>query len=206
MEGSSSKWSLIHFLSVCSDTFGEELSLGLLSLSEFGVLLSSGFLLSSQLLNSDLLSLALVDGFDQDSLVLELVTLGLNVEFVVLMLIDLLLGSIFSQKSSKDSLSSHPEDLSGHSGFLGTSSLTLTTMSAFSSGFVVGSCSGSRVDSDVSLDDDTILDELSNTHSGVGEGNLARLVGVEPQSLLSATEDGSSQSLLESKVDHLENY
>ena len=119
------------------------MSLGLLSLSKFGVLLSSGFLLLGQLLGSDLLALALVDGFDQDLLVLELVTLRANVEFVVLMLVDLLLGSVFSQKSSKDSLSSDPEDLSGHSGFLGTSSFTVTAVSTFSSGFMEGSCSGS---------------------------------------------------------------
>ena len=45
------------------------------------------------------------------------------------------------------------------------------------------------MDGGVSSDDDTVLNELSNTHSGVGEGNLTGLIGVEPQSLLAATED-----------------
>jgi len=143
-----------------------------------------------------------VDGFNQDSLVLELVTLGTDVEFVVLVLIDLLLGSIFSEESSKNSLSSDPKDLLGHSGLLGTSSLTVAAMSALSSGLIESSCSSSRVDGGVSSNDDTVSDELSDAHSGVGEGDLAGLVGVEPQSLLSASKDGSSQSLLESQADH----
>ena len=58
-------------------------SLGVLLLSEFLVLLSSGFLLFSKLISLNLFGLHFVDGFDQDSLVLELVTLGGKVEVVV---------------------------------------------------------------------------------------------------------------------------
>lgn len=47
------------------------------------VLLSSGLSLLSELLLSDLLLLHLVDGFDQDTLVLELVTLGRKIEVMV---------------------------------------------------------------------------------------------------------------------------
>lgn len=73
-----------------------------------GVLESSGLLLLLELLLSDLLLLHLVDGLDQDALVLELVTLGCQVEVVVDVLGDLLGLSVFSEESSEHSLSSHP--------------------------------------------------------------------------------------------------
>jgi len=49
------------------------------------------------LLVTDLLGLLLVNVFHQDTLVLEHVTLGLQVEFVVQMVIDLLVGAILLQ-------------------------------------------------------------------------------------------------------------
>ena len=48
------------------------------------------------------------------------------------MLIDFLLGSILSEESSQNSSSSDPENLLGSSGFLGTLSLTGTSVSAYS--------------------------------------------------------------------------
>jgi len=173
-------------------------SLGVLLLSEFLVLLSSSFLLFSQLISLNLFSLHSVDSFNQDSLVLVLVTLGGKVEVMVNVLIDFLLGSILSEESSEDSLSSDPENLLGSSGFLGTSSFTGTSVSAFSLSKIVGSCSCSRVDGDVSSDDETILDELSDAHSGVGKGDFIGFIRVEPKSLLSAFQNGSSESLLKS--------
>ena len=50
------------------------------------------------------------------------------------MFVDLFGLSILSQKSSKDSLSAHPEDFRGHSALTGTSSFThagVTTSSLF---------------------------------------------------------------------------
>jgi len=143
-----------------------------------------------------------VDGFDQDSLVLELVTLAGQVEVMVQMLVDFLGSSILSEESSQNSLSSDPKDLLGSSGFLGTLSLTGTGVSAESLGFLMGSCSSSRVDLDVSSDDKTILDELSDTGSGVSKGDFVGFVGVEPKSSLSALEYGGSESLLKSKNHH----
>jgi len=67
-------------------------SLGVLLLSEFLVLLSSSFLLFSQLISLDLFGLHFVDGFNQDSLVLELVTLGGKVEVMVTKSVIILLG------------------------------------------------------------------------------------------------------------------
>jgi len=94
-----------------------------LSLSGFGVLGSSSFSLFSQLISLNLLALLLVDGFNQDSLVLELVTLAGHIEEMIQMLIDFLGFSVFSEESSENSLSSDPENLLWHSCFLGTFSL-----------------------------------------------------------------------------------
>jgi len=93
----------------------------------------SGFSLFFKLLFSDLFLLHLVDGFDQDVLVLEQVTLGGDVEMMIDILVNLLGFSILLEKSSEDSLSSHPEDLGWHSSVLGTLSLTVSVMSAYSS-------------------------------------------------------------------------
>ena len=68
----------------------------------------SGFSLFLELSFSDLFLLHLVDGFNQDSLVLELVTLGGKVEMMIDVSVDLLGLSIFLEKSSEDSLSTHP--------------------------------------------------------------------------------------------------
>ena len=95
-----------------------------------GGLDASGFLLLSKLLLTNLLLLHLVDGFDEDGLVLEQVTLGGEVEVMVDILGDLLGLSVLSQKSSKDSLSSHPENLAWHSGVGGTLSLTIAGVSS----------------------------------------------------------------------------
>ena len=95
-----------------------------------GSLNLSGLLLLRELLLSDLLLLHLVDGFDQNGFVLELVTLGAEIEMMVDILGDLLGLSVLLEKSSEDSLSSHPEDLRRHSCVSGTLSLTETVVSS----------------------------------------------------------------------------
>lgn len=91
---------------------------------------SSGFSLFLKLGLSDFLLLHLVDGFDQNGFVLELVTLGAEIEMMVDILGDLLGFSVLLEKSSEDSLSSHPEDLRRHSCVSGTLSLTETVVSS----------------------------------------------------------------------------
>ena len=114
------------------DTHGDSLSVVSLGFLLGGLDLSS-FSLFFELLFSDLLLLHLVDGFDQNVLVLEQVTLGGDVEMMIDILVNLLGFSILLEKSSEDSLSSHPEDLGWHSSVLGTLSLTVSVMSAYSS-------------------------------------------------------------------------
>ena len=138
-----------------------KVSLGLLG----GSLGLSSLLLLSKLLLSDLLLLGLVDGFDQDSLVLELVTLSSLVEVVVDTLSDLLGLSVLSQESSQDSLSAHPLDLDWESGVGSTLSLSVAGVSALSLGLLDSLASGSGVHLHLSLHDESILHELSDVLS-----------------------------------------
>jgi len=117
------------------DSHGDSLSVVSLLLLGCGLDLSGVFLLS-ELSLSDLLLLHLVDGFDEDRLVLELVTLGSEVEMMVDIRVDLLCFSILSEESSKNSLSTHPEDLGWHSGVSGSLSLSSSVVSALSLGLV----------------------------------------------------------------------
>ena len=117
------------FWFVSNDSHSNLLSMVSLALL-LGSLDLSGISLFFELLFSDLLLLHLVDGLNQHILVLVQVTLGGEVEVMVDILGDLLGLSILSKESSEDSLSSHPEDLSWHSGVGGTLSLTVTGVSS----------------------------------------------------------------------------
>ena len=102
----------------------------------FGSLKLSSFLLLSKFLLEDFLLLHFVNSFNEDGLVLEEVTLASKVEMMVDLRSDFLGFSIFSKKSSKNSLSSHPKDLYWHSSVSGTLSLTESSMSSLSLGFM----------------------------------------------------------------------
>ena len=122
----------------------------------------SSLTLLLEFLLSHLLLLHLVDGLDQNGLVLELVTLGGNVEVMVDILGDLLSFSVLFEKSSKDSLSSHPEHLGGHTGVSGSLSLSHTLVSALPLGCVHSLASRSGVHVHRSLHDKTIVVKFSD--------------------------------------------
>jgi len=65
--------------------------------SFFNILLSSGILLVLQSIGLNFISLVSVDSFNQNLFISVKVTLGSEVEFVVLVFIDFLGGSIFSE-------------------------------------------------------------------------------------------------------------
>ena len=121
-------WSCGFF--VINDTHGNLLSVVSLLLSSSG-LDSSGIPLFSKFVLSDLLLLHLMDGFNKNELVLIKVTLGMEVEVMIDILGDLLGFSIFLEKSSEDSLSSHPQDLDWHSCAGLTSPFTSTVVSSY---------------------------------------------------------------------------
>lgn len=101
-----------------------------------------------------------MNSLDQDSLVLVLVTLGVQVELMVQSLVDLAGLAVLAQESSQRSLSADPKDLDGESSIPSTSSLTDASVSASSLGILVNSRSSARVDGDCLLDDETILNKL----------------------------------------------
>ena len=60
---------------------------------------------------------------------------------------------------------------------------------------------GTRVHGDGLADDEAILDELADGLAGVGVGDFADLVGVEPDLALSAADHGGREALLSAEVD-----
>ena len=108
--------------------------------------------LVSQHLGSGLLSLLLVDELHQDTLVLEHVTLGLQVQLVVKMTINLLGLTVTLEETPQNTHPFHPHFFLGHSGILGTFPLTVTGMTALATSFGVVTNTGPRMDSDRLLD------------------------------------------------------
>ena len=78
---------------------------------------------------------------------------------------DLLSLSVLLEKSSEDSLSSHPENLAWHSCVSGTLSLTSTVMSSLSLGLVNSLDSRFRVHADMLSDDKSVLEQLTDVLS-----------------------------------------
>jgi hypothetical protein len=158
---------------------------------------------------------------NESALVLEGVTLAQVVELVVKVLVDLAGGTVLDQQATENALAAHPDDLAvgglsvsavvamvedgaaipGHTGVLGTLSLTETTVATEAASGVQLTGAGARVHGDGLADDEAIGDELADGLAGVGVGDLADLVGVEPDLALTAANNGGGQALLGAKVD-----
>jgi hypothetical protein len=158
---------------------------------------------------------------NESALVLEGVTLAQVVELVVKVLVDLAGGAVLDQQATENALAAHPDDLAvgrlsvsarvamvedgaaipGHTGVLGTLSLTETTVATEAASGVQLTGAGARVHGDGLADDEAIRDELADGLAGVGVGDLADLVGVEPDLSLTAANNGGGQALLGAKVD-----
>jgi hypothetical protein len=67
-----------------------------------------------------------VDGLEENTLVLKLVTLGQQVQVVVNVLVNLLGIPHLCQKTTEDTDTSHPHDLEGKTSIGSTSALTNT--------------------------------------------------------------------------------
>lgn len=151
-----------------------------------------------------LLGLSTVDVLDEGALVLEGVTLAGVVQLVVEVLVDLSGGTVLDEETAEDTEAAHPEDLRGHTSIGSTLALTEASVATIAAGKVELTSTGSRVHGDGLLDDQAILDELADGLAGVGVGDLADLVGVEPDLVLAAANDRGGQALLSSQVDHLD--
>ena len=131
-------------------------------LSKFKILLSSSILLSLKLLGLNLFSLLLEDGFNKDSSVLELVTLGTEVQLVVDVSVDLLAVSVLLEQSTENTSSADGEDLARHTGLTSTLSVTSALMATLALLSLVSLNTGARVHGDLASNDKTILEEFSD--------------------------------------------
>ena len=143
------------------DAHGDVLSGNSLLLAHV-VLGSSGLGLLLKILLADDLSLGAVDFLNKNVLVLELVTLGGEVELVVHLAIDLLLVSVSLEEATEDAKTAHPEDLLGHTGVAGTLSLTDTLMAALALGLGPSLAAGARVGGHDLSHDQAVLHKLPN--------------------------------------------
>ena len=74
-------------------------------------------------LGAGVLGLLLVDKLHQNALVLEDVTLALEVEVVVHVAVNLARGAVLAQKAAEDALAADPQNLGGHTGVGRTAAL-----------------------------------------------------------------------------------
>ena len=77
----------------------------------------------------------------------------------------------------------------GHTGILGTLALTQTAVTAVAAGLVELTGAGTGVHGDGLADDQAIADELADGLARVGVGDLAHLIGVEPDLALATADD-----------------
>ena len=115
-----------------------------------------------QLLRASLLSLLLVDVLHQDALVLEHVTLGLHVQLVVQVTVDLLRVTVLLQQTTQHSHALHPQELDRHTGIGRTLALAETTVTSLAARLSVLAHTVAGVHHDGLLDDQTILDQLAD--------------------------------------------
>lgn len=167
-----------------------------------GVLGTTGITLGLDLGNADLLRLELVDGFHQDVLVLELVTLGTEVELVVDVLVDLLGVTVLPEEATEDTGAADGEHLGGHTRISATLTVTGTLMATLALFGLVSLDTGAGVHGDLASDDEAILVQLADVLAGVGKSDFLALVGVNPNALLSTLEDGGSKPSLQSEHSH----
>ncbi|GMT32827.1 hypothetical protein PFISCL1PPCAC_24124, partial [Pristionchus fissidentatus] len=174
----------------------------LASLSGLLVLLTTGLGLVGKLLGAGVLDLLLEDELHEVSLVLEGVTLGAEVQNVVQVLVDLLGLSVLLQKAAEDAHASHPDNLLGHTGILGTETLSGASKTNFAAslGELTGTVTG--VHSDGFADDKSVLHQTTYVLARVGVGDLVDLIGVEPYLSLSALEYGRREALLQAQITH----
>ena len=88
------------------------------------------------------------------------------------MLVDLVGISVLLEKTTEDAHAADPQDLSGHTGVLGTSSLTETGVSTKALGLESLAGSIARVDNWRLTDDETVLDEFADVLACLRENML----------------------------------
>jgi len=139
---------------------------------------------------------------DHSTLVLEGVTLGLTVESVVEVLVDLALLPVLGKHTAQNPLAAHPEDLDGHTGVGSTLTLTVTGVATSRASLVEGPSAALGGANDGLGNDQAVRHELADLLTRVGKTNLRGLVGVKPDLVLAHAENVGRKTLLESEVRH----
>jgi len=142
-------------------------------------LLASISLVNQQLL-SDRLSLLGMDRLHKHLLILELVTLSGCIQFVVQVSIDLFGLSILAEKTSQNSLATHPKYLERHTCVHGTLSLSVTGVATLGFCQQVSLVTRLGVHGVGCTAAQARLDDLADRLARVGVGDLVDLIGVEP--------------------------
>jgi hypothetical protein len=132
-----------------------------LALARCSILLTTSLELVGNVLGTELLRLLIVDGLDEDTLVLVHVTLHSEIQLAVEVEINLLAISVLLQQTSEYTKAAHPQDLGRETSLAGTTALTISGVATLCLG--LGRCTGTRPGVHVGwfANDETILDELS---------------------------------------------
>lgn len=147
----------------------------------------AGLGLVAEHLGTGIVGLLLVDVLHKDTLVLECITLNLQVQLVVQVLVNLLVFTVLLQHASENTDAPHPQNLGGHTGFLRTLPLTITHMATLPACLHHLTGTESRVHIVGLLDNETISDKLADVLARVSLANFPNFVGVEPDLLLAAS-------------------
>lgn len=115
-----------------------------------------------QSLLADLLGLGLVNVVHQHALVLELVTLTLEVQVAIEVLVDLGGLAVLAQQTAEDAHAADPNNLGGEASLAGTTALTSAGVTALGLGLIALVNASARVDGVGLADHIAVLDELAN--------------------------------------------
>ena len=109
-----------------------------------------------------LAALCLVDVLDENTLVLEHVTLALHVKLVVHVFVDLLGIPVLGKETTEHTKTAHPDDGGWETCLGGTLPLTGSSVTALALGFELHAHAVARVHLHWLLDDQTILGKLAD--------------------------------------------
>jgi len=182
---------------------GKHGSLNGLALAKLAVLGTTGLSLIGDLLLLLLLGFGAPDILHQVLLALEHVTLGLEIEFLVEVLVNLLAFTILAQQSSEDTLASNPKALRRCAGLGSTTALSGTSVTSLAFGSQAESSTGATVNYLGLANNEPILDQLAHVLARVGQGNIAALIGVQPDFPLTTLQHAGGEALLQAKGHHL---
>merc|ERR1712025_430639 len=141
-------------------------------------LVPASLCLVAEHLSTRIVGLLLVNELHEGTLVLERVTLDLQVQFTVQLSVNLLVLTVLLQHAPRNTGASHPQDLGGHTGLLSTLPFTKAHVSALSALFSHLTSTEAGVDIVGFLNNKTILDELANVLSGVSLSNFCNFIRV----------------------------